>query len=101
MSKSNSFSENVEPSPWCNSSAKRLADVFLASILLLMATPLMLLVAALIKLTSSGPVFFRQRRPGRNSLAFEVVKFRTMNSGRDEHGPLLTRSGDPRVTSIG
>ena len=64
-------------------------------------SPLFVLIAVLIKLDSSGPVFFLQERIGRNFLPFQIVKFRTMKVGAILQGPLITVGGDKRVTRIG
>jgi lipopolysaccharide/colanic/teichoic acid biosynthesis glycosyltransferase len=57
---------------------KRALDIVVASLLLVLLTPLALIVAALITLNSSGPVLFRQRRLGRDLRPFSMLKFRTM-----------------------
>jgi exopolysaccharide biosynthesis polyprenyl glycosylphosphotransferase len=78
---------------------KRLSDIALASFGLLLALPLLPVVAALIKLEDRGPVFFFQSRVGRNRTLFNIVKLRSMrvNSGGDDY----TRVGDSRITKIG
>lgn len=88
-------------SPWCNSVCKRGWDILGAILLLIPLLPLMLVLAVAVKLTSPGPVLFRQRRPGRNGREFSIVKFRTMIDGRRHAGPVLTRATDPRVTWLG
>jgi len=88
-------------SPWCDSVLKRGFDIFGAILLLLLLSPLMIAVAILVKLTSRGPVLFRQRRPGKNGHEFTILKFRTMIDGRRHEGPAVTRPSDPRVTSFG
>lgn len=88
-------------SPWCESASKRGLDIFGAILLLITLSPLMIAVAVLVKLTSRGPVLFRQRRPGKNGREFTVLKFRTMIDGRYNEGPVLTRATDPRVTPFG
>jgi len=81
---------------------KRAEDVVLASLALLLLSPLMLLVAVAIKLDSRGPVLFRQRRYGYNHQLIEVYKFRSMfHDLRDMDAQTQTRAGDPRVTRIG
>jgi exopolysaccharide biosynthesis polyprenyl glycosylphosphotransferase len=91
---------------------KRAFDIAMSSMFLLVLTPLIALVAIAIKMTSSGPVFFRQTRTGRNECTFSMLKFRTMNSGAEvsrpelEHlnesdGPLFKMRNDPRVTKVG
>jgi len=62
----------------------------------------MALVALAVKLSSLGPVLFRQQRPGRAWREFSVLKFRTMvHSTGTSAGPVLTRSGDERITTVG
>src|SRR5579884_1020608 len=88
-------------SPWCNSPWKRGLDLLGAVILLLLLLPLMAIVAFAVKLTSPGPVFFKQRRPGKDGREFLILKFRTMLDCRRHAGPEVTRAEDPRVTWIG
>lgn len=88
-------------SPWCNSSWKRAFDLLSAIVLLVLFLPLMLVVAVAVRLSSRGPVFFHQRRPGRNGREFSILKFRTMVDSRRSPGPVLTRAADPRVTWLG
>lgn len=91
---------------------KRVLDFTLASLLLFLLTPLFLLVAVLIKLTSEGPVFFTQERLGLNKRRFRIYKFRTMVVGAEQRqpelghlnevaGPVFKIKGDPRVTPLG
>jgi Undecaprenyl-phosphate glucose phosphotransferase len=81
---------------------KEIEDRLVASLILLLIAPLMLLIAAAIKLESPGPVFFRQRRYGFNNRMIEIFKFRTMHHHlRDEKAEQLTRRDDPRVTRVG
>jgi lipopolysaccharide/colanic/teichoic acid biosynthesis glycosyltransferase len=88
-------------SPWCNSVWKRGYDIFGAISLLIVSLPLMIVVALVVKVTSAGPIFFRQRRPGKNGCEFSILKFRTMRDGGHQTGPALTRPDDPRVTLFG
>ncbi|HJX85341.1 MAG TPA: sugar transferase [Candidatus Angelobacter sp.] len=76
-------------------------DLLSAVFFLFLFLPLMLAVALVARLTSRGPVFFRQRRPGKNGREFSIVKFRTMVDSRGDPGPMLTRAADPRVTRFG
>jgi exopolysaccharide biosynthesis polyprenyl glycosylphosphotransferase len=91
---------------------KRGLDIVLSAILLVMLAPLMVLVAALIKFTSPGPVLFTQNRVGYNKRIFKIYKFRTMTPGAEqrikelEHlnevsGPVFKIKNDPRITSTG
>jgi exopolysaccharide biosynthesis polyprenyl glycosylphosphotransferase len=92
--------------------AKRIFDVIVCSIGLVLAAPLMLVTAIFIKLDSPGPVLFRQERVGEGSRHFSMYKFRSMVQGaekrsgevitRDEHGTLVyKRRNDPRITRVG
>jgi lipopolysaccharide/colanic/teichoic acid biosynthesis glycosyltransferase len=90
-------------SPWCMSRLKRCFDLGLSVIALILFSPLMLLIACLIKLTSKGPALFRQERIGLHQQTFTILKFRTMRStrGRSDVGLTVTRHGDPRMTKAG
>jgi len=80
---------------------KRVTDVSIAGVCLLLATPLMLTIAALVKLTSPGPALFRQRRYGLHGEQILVYKFRSMTVCED--GPVVAQAKriDPRVTRVG
>lgn len=80
---------------------KRVLDVVIAAIVLVLASAPMLIVALLIKLDSKGPAFFVQTRVGRDGRPFPIVKFRTMVSGADEYGQNWTIANDPRQTRVG
>jgi Undecaprenyl-phosphate glucose phosphotransferase len=81
---------------------KRIEDVVLAVLCLLVVLPLMVAIAVAIKLDSRGPVLFRQKRLGANNLPFNVLKFRSMYVEQtDPLGHQLTRAGDPRITRVG
>jgi lipopolysaccharide/colanic/teichoic acid biosynthesis glycosyltransferase len=94
---------------------KRALDLTLASVLLLMSAPLLVLIALSIRLDSPGPVFFRHERvtttrgrAGRRSCSgapaprvFSLIKFRTMRHDVDPYAPSPVHPGDPRVTRVG
>ena len=80
---------------------KRLFDLLIAAAALLLAAPLMLVIAAWIKLDSPGPVFFRQERVGRHGRVFRIHKFRTMRHDPSDRGPQITVGGDARITRVG
>lgn len=91
---------------------KRATDVVLGSLLLVLMAPLMLIAALLVKITSRGPVIFRQVRAGRGELPFTMYKFRTMRVGAEDDrtflnyrnekdGPVFKISNDPRLTPLG
>ena len=81
--------------------SKRLCDVILAGLGLILASPVLLLIAVLVKLDSRGPVFFRQTRIGKDERPFKILKFRTMVDNAYALGPKLTQKHDPRITPIG
>jgi lipopolysaccharide/colanic/teichoic acid biosynthesis glycosyltransferase len=81
--------------------AKRLLDVSLAVPALLLLTPILALIAIAVKLESPGNPIYMGRRVGRFGKPFNLVKFRTMVLGADRIGPLVTASGDPRITRLG
>ncbi len=81
---------------------KEIEDRVVAAGILLLISPLMLAIAALIKLDSRGPVLFRQKRYGYNNQLIEVFKFRTMyHDMRDVNAEQLTQRNDPRITRLG
>ncbi|MGA2618533.1 MAG: sugar transferase [Thermoguttaceae bacterium] len=80
---------------------KRLLDVTIAGVGLILLCPLLAVVAALVKLTSRGPVFFRQERVGRGFRPFRIYKFRTMRRQAPHGGPQITFGSDPRITPVG
>lgn len=80
---------------------KRLFDIISSCIGLFLLLPVFIIIAILIKTGSPGPVFFAQRRMGRNFRPFMLCKFRSMVMGAPEKGPAITSSGDPRITKIG
>jgi lipopolysaccharide/colanic/teichoic acid biosynthesis glycosyltransferase len=79
--------------------ARRSLDIVVAVTGLMVALPLLAVTAVLIKLTSRGPVIFRQERVGQGWLGFTLYKLRTMRAGAG--GPTVTAPGDRRVTAVG
>ncbi|CAJ47699.1 probable sugar transferase, partial [Bordetella avium 197N] len=79
---------------------KRLFDIAVSGIGLLLCLPLFLILAIAIKLESPGPVFFRQERVGRHGRVFRIHKFRSMRSDAGT-GPQITVGGDRRITRVG
>ena len=91
-----------DPAGGGTSAAKRGFDVVLATILLVLALPLMLLVSLAIQATSRGPVLYVQQRVGKDARPFTMVKFRTMRVGAERStGPILAVENDPRITWLG
>lgn len=81
---------------------KRAMDIALSLVALLLLTPVMFTVALLVKLTSPGPIFYRQERCGLNGRAFQMLKFRSMRmDAESQSGAVWARKDDPRRTRFG
>ena len=92
--------------------AKRLADIVLSILALIVLSPLLSIIAIAVKCTSKGPIFFRQKRAGLGGVPFTFLKFRTMQIDADKKksellsfnertGPVFKMENDPRVTRLG
>ncbi len=79
---------------------KRVFDILVSGIMLLVLSPLFLILAIAIKIDSKGPVFYRQERVTQYGKRFRIFKFRTMTQGADK-GSLVTVKNDSRVTKVG
>jgi lipopolysaccharide/colanic/teichoic acid biosynthesis glycosyltransferase len=79
--------------------AKRLLDIILSGMALLVLAPVLVALAALVRLKLGRPVLFRQTRPGLDGVPFELIKFRTMTDQREESGRL--RPDEERLTPFG
>ena len=81
---------------------KRLIDVILSVLALILLSWLYLIIAVIIKATSKGPVLFKQERIGKNGKVFNILKFRSMKVGAEKTGSgVYSGKGDPRVTKVG
>ena len=80
---------------------KRLFDLIFSSAGLLLMSPILLFCALAVKLSSSGPVFYRQVRVGKGGEDFHIFKFRTMVVDADKKGLQITSESDPRITLVG
>ena len=91
---------------------KRMMDVSIAAVLIVVLSPVMLVIVALVKATSSGPSVYRRAIPGLNGRTFEVLKFRSMVQNahqlmtadaalREEYARNLKIKNDPRITAVG
>jgi lipopolysaccharide/colanic/teichoic acid biosynthesis glycosyltransferase len=80
---------------------KRAFDIACASIALVLLSPLLLVIAAAVRLDSEGPALFRQQRIGRGFRPFFIYKFRTMVRNAPKLGGLITVGDDPRITRAG
>jgi exopolysaccharide biosynthesis polyprenyl glycosylphosphotransferase len=81
--------------------SKRVADMVLSSILLLLLAPVLILIAVLVRLDSPGPALFVQKRVGLHGELFDMYKFRSMFAGAAKYAPSPTSATDPRITRIG
>ena len=80
---------------------RRAVDVLVAGIALAITGPVIVLLAAMVRLTSRGPAIYRQERVGRSNEPFTILKLRSMVRGADRSGPLVTSRADSRVTRLG
>jgi len=80
---------------------KRIFDILISLIVLVLFFPFGLIISVLILLTSRGGVFYRQTRVGKNGIPFKIFKFRSMRINADLTGKLTVGMRDPRITSIG
>ncbi|MBE3576263.1 MAG: sugar transferase [Limnochordales bacterium] len=87
---------------WSARTLKRIADVVLSLIGIVVLSPLCMLAAIATRLDSPGPVLFRQTRVGQGGSTFEILKFRTMvDKAENSTGPVLASRDDPRITRVG
>lgn len=80
---------------------KRFFDIVVSLLGILITSPILLVVSVLIKLTSKGPVFYKQERIGKGEKPFFILKFRTMVVNADQQGLKITVGGDKRITGVG
>ena len=80
---------------------KRGMDLVISCIGIILASPIMLLIAACIKLYDNGPVFYRQKRLTKDSKEFDILKFRSMIVNSEKHGARLAKKHDSRITPVG
>jgi lipopolysaccharide/colanic/teichoic acid biosynthesis glycosyltransferase len=88
-------------SPWVNSQTRRSLDCVVAASALVVLSPIIFACAVLVRLSSPGPVLFRQRRMGRNGREFDFYKFRSMEAAKRDGAPGHTAAGDRRITPVG
>jgi lipopolysaccharide/colanic/teichoic acid biosynthesis glycosyltransferase len=88
-------------SPWSGSGAKRLFDCICVLLVLPLLVPALLVVALAVRLTSSGPILFLQKRMGRNGRTFTILKFRTLIHATDKAHHAVTTAGNQHFTPVG
>lgn len=91
----------LDLSPWCTSGWKRAFDLVCVVPALALLSPALGLIALCIRISSSGPVIFRQKRAGQHRSLFTIYKFRTMVENSEAIGPEHTAKDDPRITPLG
>lgn len=95
------FSGELSPKAW-SMMVQNVYSTVIAAVGLIVALPIMVVVAIAVKLSSKGPVFFRQTRVGLNGVHFKLYKFRSMRMDAEARtGPVWAQKNDPRVTPIG
>lgn len=80
---------------------KRALDLVCSCLAVLLTSPVLILIAVAIKLSSPGPVLFRQKRVGKDGALFDILKFRSMVADAAQRGPEITGAGDERITALG
>ncbi|MFO6447162.1 TIGR03013 family XrtA/PEP-CTERM system glycosyltransferase [Erythrobacter sp. NE805] len=95
------FSDGFSSSRMLSSASKRIFDITASLILLTFTFPIILLFAALVKLDSKGPAFFRQQRVGLYGEPFTLVKLRSMRTDAEKDGAKWAEKDDPRITRLG
>jgi exopolysaccharide biosynthesis polyprenyl glycosylphosphotransferase len=90
-----------DPMPYWQRAIKRVMDIVLSSIALILLIPFYIFSAIAVKMSSPGPILFLQERVGLNGALFKIIKFRTMFVNSEAAGPQLSSSNDPRITNIG
>ncbi len=81
--------------------SKRAIDIFASLFALIILSPVYLFTALMVKLSSPGPILFKQKRIGLHGKPFYILKFRSMFTDAEKHGPQLSSDNDPRITSWG
>ena len=94
------FDADAEP-PLAYVAFKRISDIFLSCLLILLTLPMWLVAAVMVKATSKGPIFFRQERTGQSGKLFVMLKFRSMYAGTPRYERSPESSKDNRVTAVG
>lgn len=90
-----------DPMPYWQRAIKRVMDILLSFIAVVLLIPFYIFSAIAVKMSSPGPILFLQERVGINGKQFKIIKFRTMFVNSEASGPQLSSSNDPRITNIG
>ncbi len=90
------------PLTYWNALLKRTFDILISGIFIILSTPVILVISFFVKLSSPGPLFYRQKRVGKDRKIFNIIKFRSMFINAEQFtGPIFASMEDPRVTKIG
>lgn len=92
---------NQDIMPYWQRVIKQGLDYLISVLVLIIFIPIFILIAVFIKLTSNGPIIYNQERIGKNGKPFNIHKFRTMYNNAEENGPMLSKTEDQRITSVG
>ncbi|MGZ5244828.1 MAG: sugar transferase [Bacteroidia bacterium] len=92
---------NHEIMPVWQKNVKRFVDIVASLFILVVGAPFYAIIAIYVKLSSPGPVFYKQERIGKHGVPFYIYKFRTMFVDAEKHGPQLSSDHDPRITPLG
>lgn len=92
---------NDEIMPFWQFVVKRIMDIFISVIAMIILLPVYVTLSILVKSSSKGPIFFKQERIGKYGEPFQIIKFRTMYQNAEKAGPQLSSSNDSRITPIG
>lgn len=85
-----------------NDIVKRVIDILVSGLMLIVASPILVIAALLVKGTSKGPVFYKQVRITKDQKEFNILKFRTMSATAEkDSGPVLAKANDARITTVG
>jgi sugar transferase (PEP-CTERM system associated) len=96
------FAEGFKGANLIERMLKRSLDLFVSLVLLLLASPILLIAMVAVKLTSRGPIFYRQERVGQSGKTFDMLKLRTMRIDAEKDGaPQFAKEKDPRITQVG
>ena len=90
-----------EPMPVWQQVAKRMFDIIASILVIVLLSPVYIFTAIMVKLSSPGPIFYKQERIGQHGVPFNMLKFRSMYVNAEDMGPQLSKDDDPRITKWG
>ena len=95
------FEVNSDSMPVGQQIIKRILDFLISVVSIILLLPFYVIMAIAVKISSKGPIFFKQERVGLNGIPFNIIKFRTMYTDAENAGPQLSFENDPRITKVG